>query len=211
MVATRPDITFAVTKLAQFSVNPSKEHYQKATYIIRYLLGTQDYKLVYDGASGKGFLAFTDSDWEADVSTRRSMTGNFVQLANCSVSWVSKAQKTIALSSTEAEYMALSDCARQAIWIQSLLAEIGFNIKTMPICGDNQGSVFMGSNPITERRSKHIDIKYHHIRELIEDKKITLHFVPGNDNPADLFTKNLPEISFRKYRDMLGLVIKDSK
>ena len=101
--------------------------------------------------------------------------------------------------------MALSDTSRQAVWIQSLLAELGFPIKTIPICGDNQGSIFIGSNPVQERRSKHIDIRYHFVRQLIEEKKIELFFVEGAENPADLFTKNLGAQKFLKFREQLGL------
>ena len=93
--------------------------------------------------------------------------------------------------------MALSDCSRQAVWIQSLLKELGILIPTIPICGDNQGSIFIRSNPIQERRSKHIDICYHYVRQLVEEKIIELFFVEGTENPADLFTKNLasPKLS----------------
>ena len=120
-------------------------------------------------------------------------------------SWKSQAQKTVALSSTEAEYMALSDCSRQAVWIQSLLRELGIIIPTVPICGDNQGSIFIGSNPVQECRSKHIDIRYHYVRQLVEEKVIDLYFVEGAENPADLFTKNLAWPKFSKFRAQLGL------
>ena len=115
MLGTRPDITYAVTKLAQFSTNPSKEHMHNAKYICRYLNSTADYALVYDGSGDEGLHAFTDSDWAADPIKRRSITGYFFRLATGIFSWQSRAQKTVALSSTEAEYMALSDCSRQAV------------------------------------------------------------------------------------------------
>ena len=131
--------------------------------------------------------------------------GPQTKLANGIFSWQSRAQKTVALSSTEAEYMALSDCSRQAVWIKSLLEELGFKIPTVPICGDNQGSIFIGSNPVQERCSKHIDIRYHYVRQLIEEKKIELFFVEGAENPADLFTKNLAAPKFIIFRAELGL------
>ena len=115
------------------------------------------------------------------------------------------------MSSTEAEYMALSDCSRQVVWFRTLLSEIGYNLKAIPICGDNQGSIFMASNPITERRSKHIDIRYHYIRKVIEDGIVTVLFIEGSDNPADLFTKNLGHVKFKKFRKALGLEIYTSQ
>ena len=91
------------------------------------------------------------------------------------------------------------------MWIQSLLGELGYQILTVPICGDNQGSIFIVSNPVQEHRSKHIDIQYHYVRQLIEEKKIDLFFVEGAENPADLFTKNLGIVKFEKLRSQLGL------
>ena len=136
---------------------------RNAQYICCYLNSTANYMLVFDGSSGDGLIAYTDSDWAADPIKHRSTTGYFFKLANGIFSWQSRAQKTIALSSTEAEYMALSDCSQQATWIKSLLGELRYHILTVPICGDNQGSIFIRSNPVQEHHSKHIDIQYHYV------------------------------------------------
>jgi len=207
MLGTRPDIAFAVTKLAQYAANPSKEHLNKALYICRYLVGTPNYHLTYDGSSGQGLSACTDSDWASDDVTRRSQSGYFVKMAKGLISWTSRAQKTVALSSTEAEYMALSDCSRQVVWMHTLLGELGYSLRPIPICGDNQGSIFIASNPVTEKRSKHIDIRYHYICEVIAHKLAELYFINGDENPADLLTKNLGSVKFLKFRAMLGLEI----
>ena len=126
-------------------------------------------------------------------------------IASTIFSWQSQAHKTIALSSTKAKYMALSDCSRQAVWIKSLLLKLGIKVDLIHINGDNQGSIFIGSNPVQEKRSKHIDIQYHYIRQCIEEKKISLYFIPGAENPANMFTKNLGKVKFLKYRDQLGI------
>ena len=147
---TRPDIAFAVKKLSQFSANPSQEHLDKALYICKYLRGTSNYALIYDGSTGKVIQAFTDSDWGTDPNERCSTTGYFFKLANAVFCWQSHGKKTVALSSTEAEYMALSDCSRQASWIKNLFSELGFDLTAIPICGDNQGSIFIASNPVQE-------------------------------------------------------------
>jgi len=112
---------------------------------------------------------------------------------------------------TKAEYMAISDCCRQAMWITNLFREIGFPISLITICGDNQGSLFIGSNPVQEKQTKHIDICYHYIRECIEDNKVSVVFIPGNDNPADMFTKNLDRLKFVKFREQLGLTFRPTK
>jgi hypothetical protein len=205
MLGTRPDIAFAVTKLAQFAANPTRDHLDKALYICRYLVGTQDYRLTYDGAGGEGLNACTDSDWASDPNNRQSQSGYFVKLAGGLISWTSRAQKTIALSSTEAEYMALSDCSRQVVWMHTLLGELGYRLQPIPICGDNQGSIFIASNPVTEKRSKHIDIRFHYIREVIQRGFARVYFINGDNNPADLLTKNLGSVKFLKFRSMLGL------
>ena len=209
MLGMRPDITFAVIKMSQFSANPSKEHLKKAKYILHYLAGTQDYSLIFDGQIGEGLMAYTDSDWAADQVKHRSTTGFFATLASGIICWQSRPQKTVALSSTEAEYMALSDTSHQIKWIQSILSEIGFTIKHIPICADNQGLIFIESNPVQERWTKHIDIRYHYIRECIENGDVSVVFIEGKENPADMFTKNLGATLFLKFRDSLGLTFED--
>jgi hypothetical protein len=128
MLGTRPDIAFAVTKLSQHAANPSRDHLQKALYICRYLAGTQHYKLVYEGRKQLGIIAYTDSDWGSDPSMHRSTTSYLVKLASRVVCWNTRAQCTVALSSTEAEYMSLSDASRQLIWINLLFEELGIDL-----------------------------------------------------------------------------------
>jgi transposase InsO family protein len=205
MLGTRPDIAYAVIKMSQFLANPSQEHLDKAMYIMHYLVGIQDYQIVYYGDKSKGLLAYTDSDWAADPIKRQSTMGFFVTLASSIVCWQSCLQKTVALSSTEAEYMALSDTCHQILWIQSLFGELGYTLTRIPICGNNQGSIFIGSNPVQERCTKHIDICYHYICKCIENDKVMVVFIPGNNNLADMFTKNLGAIKFVKFRDSLGI------
>ena len=205
MLGTRPDIAFTVTKLAQYASNPSEDHLSKVLYICHYLVGTQHYHLTYDRASGQGISACTDSDWVSDPLNHQSQSGYFVKMAKGLISWTSRAQKTVALSSTEAEYMALSDCSCQVVWMHTLLGELGYHLSAIPICGDNQGSIFIASNPVTEKRSKHIDIRYHYIREVINRGLTEVYFIDGDNNPADLLTKNLGSVKFLKFRAMLGL------
>jgi len=211
MLGTCPNIAFAVIKLSQFSANSSKKHYKWAKYICHYLAGTKDYTMVFDGNTNKGLIAHSDSDWATDINNHCSITGYFFKLARLLVSWLSQAQKTVALSSTKAEYMAISDCCWQAMWITNLFGEIGFPVSLITICGDNQGSLFIGSNPVQEKWTKHIDICYHYIRECIEDNKVSVVFIPGNDNLADMFTKNLDRLKFVKFREQLGLTFGPTK
>jgi len=107
--------------------------------------------------------------------------------------------------------MVISDCCQQAMWITNLFGEIGFPILPITICSDNQGSLFISSNPVQEKQTKHIDIHYHYIRECIEDNKVSVVFVPGNDNLADMFTKNLDRVKFVKFQEQLGLTFGPSR
>ena len=143
MIGTHPDIAFAVTHLLWFSTNPTKDHYKPVQHICCYLVGTRDYKLVYTHEDDKGLVAYTNSDWAADKIWCCSVTGYFFKLVNSIISWRSHAQKTVALSFMEAEYMAISDCSRQAIWIKTLIKELRIKIRSILIYGDNQGSIFI--------------------------------------------------------------------
>ena len=199
MLGTGPDIAFAVTHLSRHSTNPSQDHLSKVLYICCYLIGTSTYSLVYNGGSGAGLTACTDSDWGSDPTSCLSQIGFYLKLADGLISWTSHVQKTITYLSTEAEYMAFSNSACQVTWIWSLLSELGYKLKAIPICSDNQGSIFMASNPVTEPWSKHINICYHGIHESITNGKVELFFINGAENPTNLLIKNLPCEKFAKF------------
>jgi Reverse transcriptase (RNA-dependent DNA polymerase) len=205
MLGTHPDIAFAVTKLSQHAANPSEDHLSRVLYICRYLLGTLDYALVYDGPSDDGLEAYADSDWASDPNTRKSTTGYLVKLAGGIFAWNSHTQKTVALLSTEAEYMSLSDTSQQQVWVKNLLIELGIQLSPIPLYGDNQGSIFLASNPVQEKRIKHIDLCYHYIRDVVRLKQVELFFIEGAENPMDMFTKTLGHVKFLKFREQLGL------
>lgn len=173
-------------------------------YICRYLQGTRDYTLEYNGASGLGLVAYTDADWGADPK-RRSQTGYLIKLAGGAFVWSSYAQKSVARSTKDAEYIALSDRSREVMWVRNIFLELGYKFHSVPICSDNQGVLFVSENPVTEKCTKHIDIRYHYIRDVIEQGHIQVLFVPGMDNPADIFTKNLGLIKVQKFCPLLGL------
>ena len=206
MLDTHPDIAYAVTLMAQMSANPTQEHLDKALYICCYFISTCHYSLVFDGNSGNGLITCTDSDWAGSPEDSKSTTRFYIKLANAVFLWNSHQQKTIALSSTEAEYMALSDCSRQVVWIRNMLGEIGFNLLPIPICGDNQGSIFMGNNPVTEHCTKHIPIRFHYVRDAVQKCQVEIFYIKGTDNPTNMFTKNLRYVKFERCRSQLGSV-----
>ncbi|KAK8935961.1 hypothetical protein KSP39_PZI012924 [Platanthera zijinensis] len=207
---SRPDIENAVNIAARFISNPSKEHYDAAKRILRYLQGTKDYGILYKPCQDNTLHGFTDSDWAGDLGDRKS-TGGFIFFTGSGpISWSSRKQRTVALSTTEAEYVALNNAACEAIWLLRLKNEIegdrGGRKEMAKLHCDNSSAIALSKNPIYHSRSKHIDIKHHFIRELLEKKMIELHFCPTGRQLADLMTKPLPRDRFIELRRKIGVL-----
>ena len=175
MLGTRPDIAYAVIKILQYSSNPSEEHLQKAIQIVHYLSHSQFLCIKYS-ASGteSGLIAYLDTDWIEDVETSCSTTGYAMFLANRIVSWLSRWQKYVRLSSTEAEYCGMTKCAKQIQWIWNLFEKIHIPLGHIPMCVDNQGAMFLASNPVQEGCTKHVHISQHYICEAVEHGEVEL-------------------------------------
>jgi hypothetical protein len=170
-IGTRPDISFAVGRLSQYSSNPSPHHERLARYVLAYLNATKDKALRYTGGTSRDQLhGFADSSW-GDQEDRHSTSGFVFILANAAISWLSRKQKTIAQSTTEAEYMSVCEASNQAAWYKTFLEELGYKVSSpIPLHCDNKGAVDLALNPVTGRHSKHIAIKHHAIREYVEAK-----------------------------------------
>ena len=150
-IGTRPDITFAAMRLSRFNNNPTKEDVKYAKYILRYLKGTKELKIKYDGSSDAGLIGYSDSDWGENRDDRHSTSGYVFLMANSAIAWASQQQKTVALSVGEAEYMELASTGRQAAWLRSFSGEIGYPIQEpIPLCLDNQAAIFLTVNPAVE-------------------------------------------------------------
>lgn len=187
--STRPDIAFAVNDVSRFNHNHGQAQWRAVKRIFRYLKGTTDAKLRFTKSDG-GVVAYSDADWASEVDQRRSCSGFIIKLANASICWMSKRQSIVALSSTEAEYIALSSVTCELKWLKQLADELDKKIaKTITIFCDNQSSIKLASSDAYRPRTKHIDIRFHHIRELIEAKTIDIKFVPTDKNAADALTK----------------------
>jgi hypothetical protein len=205
-IASRPDIHFAVIRLAQYSSNPSEAHMKFAKHILRYIAGTIHRRLRYQGASSSGMISYDDSDWAANVEDRHSLTGHVILFAEGAIAWATRRQKTVALSSTEAEYMALSDGCRLVAYFRNLFEELGEDMSNpTPICVDNQGAIFLAVNPAHDKRTKHIDIRYHYVREFIEQGHGEIYYIPTNDQVADVMTKPLSFDKHATFSGSLGL------
>lgn len=189
---TRPDVAYSSTYMSQFNEKHSDEHWKGVKHILRYLKGTQYRKLKFQ-KTGEPLQVYSDADWGGDRTDRKSYSGYIMILAGAPISWSSKKQSTTALSSTEAEYMAMCHTAKEILWINSLLKEICSEATSSPqrMLVDNQGAIFIAKNHVTSERSKHIDIKYFFLRELVEDQIIAFEHVPSSENLADLLTKQV--------------------
>ena len=206
-VATRPDLSAAVGVLSQFMSNPGPEHWIGVKRILRYVKGTIDYGLKFNALNANNIelQGYLDTDWEGDITSRKSTSGCSFQLIGGIISWRSKRQNIVALSSTEAEYIALTLASQEAIWLRRLLSSIGFKQSTATaLHEDNQRALELSRNPIHHARTKHIDIRYHFIREAVESKEVELMYCPTNLMIADIFTKGLAKQRFNELREQLG-------
>ncbi|CAB4023016.1 Hypothetical predicted protein, partial [Paramuricea clavata] len=207
--ATRPDITFAVNNVAKFSANPTNEHWTAVKRIFRYLKGTVNYGLLYSENASPDCVGFSDADWAGDLNDRKSTSGYRFQINGAAVSWRSKKKTCVALSTAEAEYVAFSAAAQEALWMGQLLTDLNVNIdEPVTIYEGNQSAIAMSKNLQFHGRSKHIDIKYHFVRDQVEKKTLTVLYCPTGSMLADLFTKGIAKEQFKKLRELTGVAIK---
>jgi len=205
-VGTRPDISYAVQQLSQFLDSYSLAHWNAALRVVRYLKGTRDLKLCLGGSSPVDLLGFSDSDWANCLDTRRSVGGYGFTLGSGLISWSARKQKTVASSSCEAEYTAAFEASKEAIWLRTLLSEIGRpTSKATPLLCDNNAAITLSEDPSLHSRSKHFDIKYHFLRERVQSSEIRTAYINTKDNLADIFTKALGPQQFIRLREFIGL------
>jgi len=199
MTCTRPDISFATTVISRFMTKPLYIHWLACLHLVRYLKGTTNVGICFyrDNWLEHFMVGFSDSDWaSSDLEHRRSMTGYSVFLCGGPIAWRSCLQTTVAKSATEAEYYALSNCIDEVTFMKQLLSELGIEIETVPIYEDNKGAVDLAGNPVYHKRVKHIDIRYHSIREKVADGTVIILKIPTRANFADVHTKAVTKLVF---------------
>jgi hypothetical protein len=218
MVYTRPDIAFAAGKLAQYMDKPNTEHAHCMKTLLRYLRSTVDLRIRYGpyGQTAGKVIGFSDADYAGDRNDRKSTSGMIFLIGGGPISWRSRKQHAVSTSTTEAEYIALSQCAKQGKWIIQFLNDINQgkyiseNHRTIKILGDNTASITLVDQPLVNERSKHIDVAYHYVRDLKKRNLIAVEYVPTKRMLADGLTKPLPKEDFEHHRQLMGLVVSKS-
>lgn len=216
MLGTRPDIAYAITTLSQFNNQPSSQHWSALKRLFRYLKQSKNMSITYRRIPADAdnrlhpisLTGYSDSDWASNIDDRKSVTGYVFTIAGGAVSWQSKKQPTVALSSTEAEYMSSTQACKEAIWWRALLGELqlGFN-KSDPttILADSQGCIALAKNPEFHARTKHIDVQHHFVREKVAEGVVILKYISTNEMGADIMTKAVPRVKFQYLISLIGL------
>ncbi|CAL0313968.1 unnamed protein product [Lupinus luteus] len=207
---TRPDIAYGVGLVSRYMEDPRQNHLVAAKRVLRYLRGSLDFGLWFPACQGGNpriLHGNTDADWGGDKDDRKSTTGYLFKLSNASISWSSQKQKVVALSSCEAEYIAACLGGCQGLWLKSLIIELGvYCSESMVLFVDNKSAISLAKNPILHGRSKHIETRFHYLRDQVEKGNLRLEFCASAEQQADLLTKPLKKENFERQRKQLGII-----
>ncbi|GJV99864.1 retrovirus-related pol polyprotein from transposon TNT 1-94 [Tanacetum coccineum] len=204
--ASRPDIVHATCYCARYQAKPTEKHLNAIKRIFRYLKDTINMGLWYPKDTGFELTAFSDSDHAGCLDSRKSTSGGIQFIGGDKlVSWSSKKQDCTSMSSAEAEYVSLSACCAQVLWLRTQLTDYGFHFDKIPMYCDSKAAIAISCNPVQHSRTKHIDVRYHFIKEQVEKGIVELFFVGTEYQLADLFTKALSEDRFKSLVRQLGM------
>ena len=175
--------------------------------IIKYVGGTCDYGLFYSKESNLSLAGFSDSDWAGNADDRKSTTGGCFYVGANLVAWMSKKQNYVSLSTTEVEYIAVGSCCSQLLWMKKVLIDYGISQDTMVVYYDNSSAIDISKNPVQHSKTKHIEIRYHFIRDLVERKIVCLEYILTERQNADIFTKPLDRSKFETLCQVIGVIL----
>jgi hypothetical protein len=198
LVHTRLDLAYAVRYVSRFLERPTEENLYAVKKILHYIAGMLEYGLRYGRRTGNvGLVGYSDSHLASDIDTRKSTTGILFFLGNCLVSWQSLNQRVVALSSCEAEYTTATTVATQAIWMAQLLGELlGRELEVVELKVDNKSALALARNPVYHERIKHIDLRYHFIRNCLADMIVSATYINTADQLAEILMKALGRVKF---------------
>ncbi|XP_048498244.1 uncharacterized mitochondrial protein AtMg00810-like [Beta vulgaris subsp. vulgaris] len=207
LTLSRPDIAYVVSAISRFMQKPMKRHLEAVRRILRYVKGTIYYGILYRNDKEFEVVGYCDADYAGDLDTRRSTTGYVFNLGSGAVSWCSKRQPTVSLSSTEAEYRVAAMETQECVWLMQLLKDLHQPIdRGIKLCCDNQSAIRLAENPVFHAKTKHVEVHYHFVREKYLWGEIELEQVNTEDQVADIFTKGLRGPTFEKFQKQLGIM-----
>ncbi|XP_055645374.1 uncharacterized protein LOC129781891 [Toxorhynchites rutilus septentrionalis] len=207
MLCTRPDICYSVGFLGRFQQKATAQHWQSLKRVVRYIKGTKAKGLLFNRqSSAEPLVGYVDADWASDADDRKSVSGFAFFVFGNLVSWSSKKQATVATSSYEAEYIALSSSVSEAVWLSGILDDLKLKSSSVPVTiyEDNQGCIGMAKN-CESKRSKHIDVKHHFIRDHISNGSVKIEHVRTENQLADFFTKPMEHYRLEQLGRRLGI------
>lgn len=204
---TRPDLAYAISMCGRYNANPTQDHMDAIDRVYAYVKATSNVGITYTGQPQE-VQGYVDADWVGCLDTRRSTTGWVFTLAGGPISWSSKRQGTVSMSTTEAEYIAATEAVKEALWIKRFINDLQtkYQISSVPIYIDNNSAYKLTQNPEGHHRTKHIDARHHFIRDAVQSGDITMKWISGKENPADMFTKPLPRPALDKIKKDLNIV-----
>jgi len=205
LTATRPDIHFVVCLCARFQASPRISHRQAVKRIMRYLRFTPEFGLWYSFSSTLSLCGYSDADFVGYRLDQKSTSGTCQFLGSSLVSWSSRKQSSVAQSTTEAEYVAAASCCSQLLWVTYTLRDFGLSFSGVPLLCDSTSAISIAKNPVLHSKTKHIDVRYHFLRDHQEKGDIELHHVATQNQITDVFTKPLDQATFARLRGELGV------
>jgi hypothetical protein len=206
MVCTRPDLAHAMTTISKYMANPGREHWNAVKWIFRYLKGTAEHGILFSRQPGtNSVVGYVDANYAGEVDDRRSITGYVFTLSGGSICWKSTLQSIVAMSTTEAEYMVVAEAAKEVLWLKGLVKELGLNQGGVKMHCDSQSVIYLAKNQVYHARTKHINVRFHKIRELIVTGDIVLEKVHTSENAVDMLTKPVTTAKFKHCLDLVNV------
>ncbi|XP_042038258.1 secreted RxLR effector protein 161-like [Salvia splendens] len=209
MVCTRPDISQGISVVSRYMADPGLEHWHALKWILRYLNGTQDYGILFDGSKEieeQPLMGYCDSDFATNIDTRKSQSGYVFCLYGAAVSWRSSLQSVVALSTTEAEYISMSEAVKESIWLKGICSDFGVDQETVTILCDSNSAICLSKHQTFHERSKHVDVKLHFVRDEVDKGSVKIQKVATEHNASDMLTKVLPGSKLKYCMDLVNLI-----